>query len=1048
MTPRILILATVVLLAVAPFAAAQPEPSYVEDLRLVDELRKHGDIDLATGYLKYLENGLAKKPNPDLARELPFERAKIRLATGTEQPESSKRLALYQEARGEFEKFLTSNPNSPRAEEAKLEIVHIAVLQGKTQLSKALAQDTRHGQIAEGVLARKMFEDAGSQLDKVAADIKAQLEKVPEADKARRKMLKADLLQAEWTRAVNIFDRAQTYLNLDSTQETLARDDVLKAAEEALLKIVNDSDNDPIGWQATAWLARCQQLRGNPKEARKTLGKILTLQPNALTAPARRLAQYFLMLLVSTENPEPSEKDPVDFVVKSARKWLQDYPRHHHTPEGYGVRFLLAEKIVELAKRTKPMPLPEDVKGKMLQEALVLLRDLEHSENDFTDRARQEKINLLAVQGVFKVDLEQLKTFDDCYVRSQYETFMIASDLKGVTDPKEREAKTKARRAAAMKALELGLAKPDAKPKDGKYSYEVNTARLSLAYHYLNNGRLKDAIKSAEELVKQDPHASQAPMAAAYAMQAYAQYLAEREPKVASADELKPDRDNMLKFAEFAEKTWPDELPGNLAREQVGLLLMREKQLGEAIKKLNTVTISYPRYALVKNEIATICLAAEKEKREPLKDLGSYSDIAMQALQSIPDSVLGSPDPAINYVYFHSRIRIGQQLFKAGKYAEMDALVAPLYDKLKTVRLDLDDQRNDQLQGDLKTSLDNIRVYAKYGKAGAEFKEKQYAKVLELLGPIVAEINAGKLPQLKNDPQIANALVGLSLKASLYLNNAEQTKAVLAAMQKVGGDNEGANNTLLQLVELIQNQLEELKKKDDKEGLAKASTSFKHILEEVDKTQKTKTMDYTYLLAKNYALLDDHEKASLLLEGVKAPQKTGMKEADEKNERVYHTILAAYIREVRLSGDKDKAKKLVQEAMGTPQNPGWAVANVDANLEQVVLLEEDAKFATAAKFADQWVNKLKGKAEADSQVREKYLEFYYHTAYCYYKYGVATKEKGDKAKGDKAIKEAATQLVQLEKTWKGFGSDASTKRITELFAKEPELKTQFDALKK
>jgi hypothetical protein len=1048
MTPRILMLASVVVLAAAPFAAAQPEPSYVADLRLVDELRKRGDTGLATDYLKYLENSLAKKPNPELAKELSFERAKTDLLTGAENPESSKRLALYQKARGEFEKFLTGNPNSPRAEEAKLEIAHIAVLQGKTQLSKALAQDSRHGQITEGMLARKMFEDAGSQLDKVVTDIKAQLEKIPKTDKLRRKKLDSDLLQAELTRALNIFDRAETYLNLESTKETLDRDDVLKGAEEALLKIVNDSDNDPIGWQATAWLARCQQLRGSPKEARKTLTKILNLQPNASTSTARRLAQYFLMLLVSKENPDPSEKEPVDFVVKGARKWLQDYPRQHNTAEGYGVRFLLAEKLVEQSQRTKPMPLPEDVKAKILQEALVLLRELEHSENDFTDRARQEKINLLAVQGVFKVDLEQLKTFDDCYVRSQYETFMIGSDLKDVTDPKEREAKTKARRAAAMKALELGLAKPDAKPKEGKYSFEVNTARLSLAFHYLNNGRSKDAVKIAEELVKQDPHASQAPMAAAYAMQAYAQYLAEREPKVASPDELKTDRDNMLKFAEFAEKTWPDDLPGNLAREQVGLLFLREKQLGEAIKKLNTVTMSYPRYALVKNEIATICLAAEKEKREPLKDLGNYSDIAMQALQSIPDSVLGSPDPTVNYVYFHSRIRIGQQLFKAGKYAEMEALIAPLYDKLQKVRLDLDDKRNDQLQSDLRTSLDNIRVYAKYGKAGSEFKEKQYAKVLELLGPIVAEINAGKLPQLKNDPQIANALVGLSLKAALYLNNEEQTKAVLAAMQKVGGDNEGANNTLLQLVDLIQNQLEELKKKGDKESLAKASTSFKHILEEVDKTQKTKTMDYIFLLAKNYSLLDDHEKAAILLEGIQAPAKTGMKEADEKNERVYHTIRAGFFRELRLQGDKDKAKKLIEDAMGTPQNPGWAAANVDANLERILLLEDDAKFAVAAKLADQWVNKLKGKAEADAQAREKYLEFYYHTAYCFYKFGMATKEKGDKAKGDKAIKEAATQLVQLEKTWKGFGSDASTKRITELLAKEPELKTQFDAQKK
>ena len=175
----------------------------------------------------------------------------------------------------------------------------------------------------------------------------------------------------------------------------------------------------------------------------------------------------------------------------------------------------------------------------------------------------------------------------------------------------------------------------------------------------------------------------------------YAQYLAEREQKVASKEDLKPERDKMLEFAKFCEEAWPDQLPANLARHQVGMLLLREQKLGEAIKKLNTVTPGYPSYALVKWLIADACLNAEKEKREPLTEpagLGSYSDIAMKSLAGIPDSTLGGGNPTMNHVYFMSRIRMGQEYFKLKKFTEMESLVKPLIGKVAAARLAVEDE--------------------------------------------------------------------------------------------------------------------------------------------------------------------------------------------------------------------------------------------------------------------------------------------------------------------------------------------------------------------
>jgi hypothetical protein len=1040
---RIFVLTVAIVLTVGPFAVAQPEPPHVAEMHFVNELRKRGDVALALDYLQRL----GKNPSPELAKELPFEIAKTRLAIGTEESESSKRLALYQQARNEFEAFLAKNPDSPRAGEARLEIAQVAVLQGKTQLSKALTQDSVAARASEALVARRLLEDAGKQLTAAAADIEAQLKKVPDTDKARRRKLETDLLRANLSRALNRFDQAQTFIDTGNNAVLRERGDKVDEAAAALEKIAN-SDNGSIGWQATAWLGRCQQLLGRPNDARKSLTKLLTLSPTPANADARRLAQYFLMLLTK-ESPDASERDPVGANIAAARKWLKDYPRQHNSPEGYGVRFLLAENLVALTERATKTT-PENVKAAALHEARDLLKDIEHSENDFTDRARRMKIVLIDKQGGFRVPVEQLKTFDDCYIRSQYEMFMIAEDIKDAKDEKEREAKIAKRRDTARKALELGLSKPDAKANaQGKYSYEVNNARMILAYNYLQSKLLKEAIQTAETLARNDIRASQAQLAAAYAMQAYAEYLAEREQKVASKEDLKPERDKMLAFAKFAEEAWPDELPANLARHQVGLMLLRDKQLGEAIKKLNTVTPTYPNYANVKYLIAEVCQAAEKEKREPLKEpgLGSYADIAMKALLSIPDSSLGSPDPTVNHVYFLSRISLAQQYFKEKKYVEMEKLAAPLIDKVATVRLAVEDDRNSLLQRDIKASLQTDVLYGKFGLADLEYKEKHYAKVLEMLGPIVAEINEDKQPQLKNNPPLSNALLSMALKATMELNDLEKTKAVLTAMQKVGGEGDGGStNILLQLVELIQTHLDALQKKSDADALAKTKKAFQQILNEVDRGQKNKSPEFAYLLAKNYSSIDEHEKAANILEAVKPPQPTGMKEADERNERLYHTVRVAYIHELRLSGDKERAAKLLEESMGTPKQPGWGMSHVEAQLERVLMLEEDNKYATAARLADEWVRKLKSKAEADGQVREKYLEFYYHTAYSFFKYGQTMKEK-DKAKGEKAIKDAASQLVQLEKTWKGFGSETSTKRIQELFDKEPDLKTQFETLK-
>jgi hypothetical protein len=59
----------------------------------------------------------------------------------------------------------------------------------------------------------------------------------------------------------------------------------------------------------------------------------------------------------------------------------------------------------------------------------------------------------------------------------------------------------------------------------------------------------------------------------------------------------------------------------------------------------------------------------------------------------------------------------------------------------------------------------------------------------------------------------------------------------------------------------------------------------------------------------------------------------------------------------------------------------------------------------------------------------------------------ATLDDTKKAAKEKLIHDAAQQIVDLEKRWENFGSEASHKRFEELLANDAALKAQYDLLK-
>src|SRR5262249_19793544 len=168
---------------------------------------------------------------------------------------------------------------SPLAGPARLEIAHVAVLQGKTQLARAL-RARGAARNAEADKARQLLEDADKQLEAVVPLLQAQLEKYPSpttaAQRAEKKDLEDAFQEAQLDRALNLFDLGRAYIDPSTDEARKARGKAFDQAEDVLKKVANGDEKSPYYWLAQAWLGRCVQETGDPKGARRKYAEAIS----------------------------------------------------------------------------------------------------------------------------------------------------------------------------------------------------------------------------------------------------------------------------------------------------------------------------------------------------------------------------------------------------------------------------------------------------------------------------------------------------------------------------------------------------------------------------------------------------------------------------------------------------------------------------------------------------------------------------------------------------------------------------------------------------
>jgi hypothetical protein len=1031
-------LVTLLVFGAAVAVVRAEEPPHFDFVR---KLRANHYPDLALEYLQRIR----KTAPADLQPRIELEIARTQLELARTETDAAKKPALLAEARKAFEGFVKNHPNSAETSEAKLELSGVAVQLGKAQLKRMQQQPPGPARLAEAARARAALEDAAKQMEAGVKELELRLVKYDDAktDKElkEKRALEEARLRAELDRGILLLEEATTYLDDGKAETNTLHAETAKRARNVLEKVAAAApDSSPIHWQARAWVGKCVHEEGDPTNARSRLEKLIKTAPSSTNQPGleagKRLASYFLIQIV-LDAPQ-AKVDPYREQHDLAQAWIKNYPRELDTLEGQHVRFLLGEASVHLAQSLEAEKPPKRAEASVFYtQAERSFKELEQTPNDFTDRARLQRANVVFTRtGGEKTDIKNLPTFDACYIRALFEAAQMEHDAKTEKKPDELEKKRRQRNEHIVQALERGIRLAETqRPRPSKN--DISTATSMLVYSYLLNGKDQEAIKLGEKLVRQDPLTPQASNVAMYTLQAYAQLLGQ-QGKLTDAEE-EQFRKQMEALAKFIMERWPGESAADMAHFQMGMLLIRDKKYPEAVEELSAIRptfggVIHSQYFLAINAFQVADdKAVEKAKtrgadRERLaKEEQAYRARAVKALESLPELPPGS-DPATSQIYVFAKVRLGQYLYTAKKYDAMQKLAEPLLKRLPDLHLP-DEASREQA----KTSLTLLTLYAAYGKAEDAFASGQGAKVHEALDKIVEQIKAGGLPELKKDAKLRGGILGLDLRASLQEGKLDHAKQVLKTMQATAENAQEASlGTLLPIVaRVMKEQIQEVRKKNDKAALDKATTEFTALIDELAKGEKTPTPLFQRQVAQAYEDMEQHAKAIEIAGKITEPKE---KDADQRLMQNYRASRILLIRAYRQNNQLSDAEKLLKEVYAS-----WGKNNLDVQFERVHLLDANKKHGNAAtewnKLSKQLVSRIK-----DPDIKPRYFECYFYLIRSLYLHGVDASEA-------KYTKQAANMIVKLENAWPDFGGDESKARFDELLSQNKDLKEQYDALK-
>lgn len=1026
----------------APAAPAVSDLTAMADLdvRFAGQLRAEGTPDLA---VDYLVRALPKYgPVQQEPLKVVLAGAKIELSQSI--PDAEARRLMMTQAKSELEAFVRANPQSPLALQATISLGAVSIRLGEAQMAKALLLDPKApNAMVEKTKGRELL-GAG------IAQVQALLKKLDEIEKSGADVpgytasrLREEKLLAKLNIAEAQFNLARLYN--DPEKESTLRAQAIDVAFQSFDKLANEDNTSPICWKAYAWAAFLLKEKGEPKKARDYIRVILSVKDNNPGARAGKAWAGYFRLRILREDPEPSERTQAPrLVLDGVRQWQADF-RNFREPQGddslrLGLRMLQAQATYDQANAISPKDATgQTLKTKLLAEARSYLRELEQGDHEFTDPARNLKIQIVRDQGVFKRKLDQLNSFEDCFIRAQFEAMEIEQDSGKEKDPEKlkalRDQRTRLIIDSLVKGLDLDLKAP---PALKATAWERGNARIFLAYFLDRSGQPEKAADVSESLCRNEPRAFQAEKAGILALQSLGQAQQEREKNTGKDDKKNIELKNRIQLlAEYLIRRWSDSAAGNAARHQLGLIAIRERKLLNAVTLLDQIPGSYEGINFVRYQLglAALDLAAEtKDEKARVRGI--------LALEAVTDQSQAE-DPGVVLVYILAKLRLASEYYSAKRYVDVVQLATKVSGQIPGAKIDSDPARAKELKEKLQTNADTLRLYAIQAQSSALLRDRKLKEALELINPVIQQAKAGQIEVIRKDPNLATGFLNLALRASVQGRDMAKAGEILGVMQQLdgGSGDESVKNQLGQVYGLARQVAGEIKSFTDPKMVESSQAGMAAVVEELAKNSAKYNTENTRLLALSFSALGLHKRAVEVMQ-LAVDKTIGEAKSDPakfKQDGSGQGLLLTFVKELRKDGRAAEARQYLVEWMGTAKAPGWAANSVEAKLERFNILASEEKHGLVVTEASTLAKQLLPRA-ADNLYKERYLEAYWHMVNSTFLYG---KGKKDGSQMDRA----GSLLAQMERSWPEFGTPESRARVEEMLNREPNLRERFEAAK-
>ncbi len=1057
---------------------AQFDEPFDNQIEFLQKLRQKGSHSLTFEYLDLL----AKSPDPKMAAIVPVERARSLVAMARDK-DAEQRFALFEQARGEFQKFATANQGKPEGALGLLELARLTTYHGQALLTRALREEDNEEAHKIARPAEDKFKQAAKDLGVAIKSLETVAGDANLSDE-KKKLVNKELLQARFDIGINIIDQARTYIDTGKDKVNTARALLIDEARKVFEELAKDEEG-AVGSLANAWLMKVAMEQQAPDAVQKYLKRVMNATGPETVAAYRWAKLFYMQDLPKSADPKLTKipyATKIDMIEKEAKDWLTKYPSFVRGADGQGVLWELANaqyvkgQIAQgpAPKKTPatPPPLTKQAEANYLQ-AIKTLDRLATIDGDYSEKASQLG---LAIQFMLMENTKrELASFDDWFLKARFEMYQLRklsnADEKG--GPEKTEAKRKTHLREITRAFQRALALTDSKTPLSK----VDDTKFYLAGAYRTSGDLYRTAVAGEALGRVRPPTRRAGAGMSYAIDAYANLY-----EVDKDEGLKQRVQELCDFALAPEsqKFWSSDPVTNLANYHLAMLYNKDKDFEKAATHLSRLTSDFGGFNYAMAQLVFICREGFEEAKDDKARLRfkTTSLKAMDRMSKLPVDA----DPSTAAAYFLSRLEGPRYLFTdadhllseekndlaRAKYEEMGKLVDALAAEFAKTPIKISQTNQERIDFSLK-------VYKKYvtlGTGNVLYRQSKFEEAIKSTEPIVESVKkldkGADTKEIKlRDVKVVGSIIGLTLRSQVQKGDMGEAKTLLTILKKLRGTEEGigadtdTNRVVVDMLREVNSQLRLLESQKKAEELKSLKSNFGKFLDDIAndfiKTNlKGANVDFDGLimLTRAYQSIGNPEKAAEILNMLPRPTALGKKVKDkltddeENSVRKFWESRLEYAKLLRESRkDLDTAMKAMNELLGHE----LARYQLQAEFERNLILEEQGHLAPAIK---QWQKFLKNPGlppiiSQNPAVKKLYFEAMFNNTRVLYLFAKTTPaliKVPDQQ--EKFYSAAANQILSLEFANSRDGWNEVGELYRALLEAEPPLKKAYEKLKK